>query len=355
MFRSHLLLFGLLIGTFTFGTASLYAQSGTEGISIRPAIIEEKMDPGTTETFSVGISNLSEQEQTYYLYTRDIVSATDAGVPVFAPEGIERTEFELRQWLTLDAESFTLAPGAEKRLAITISVPMSASPGTHFGGVFFSVEPPELRESGASVGYEVANIIAIRVAGEVMEKASIRQFSTDNYLYSAPEVAFNIKIENSGNTLLRPIGPLVIENMFGTEVGQVTFNENQGGVFPGNTREFTEKWVGEPPGFGRYEARVSPVFGEAGAHQTMSSTVTFWILPMNIILPALGILAFLLLVTYGIARLYIRRTLAEYSAAVGSRKIVRRKKGSSSAFLFVSMVMAIVTILFLLTLVLLFA
>lgn len=355
MNRFYVILYAILFLAFNFGVPAVFAQSGGEGISIRPATIEEMMEPGSTKTFTVGISNLSVQEQTYYLYTRDIVSATDVGVPIFAPEGIERTEFELRQWVTLDTESFTLAPGTEKQLAVTIAVPMSASPGTHFGGVFFSVEPPEMRESGAAVGYEVANIIAIRVAGEASEKASIRQFSTDNYLYSKPEVAFNIKIENSGNTLLRPTGPLVIENMFGTEVGQIIFNESQGGIFPGNGREFTENWVGEPPGFGRYEARVSPVFGEAGAHQTLSSTVTFWILPMNIILPALGVLAFLLLITYGMARLYIRRTLAEYSAVAGARKIVRRKKGNSSAFLFVSMVMVIVTTLFLLTLVLLFA
>lgn len=331
-----------------------FAQTGDAGIRIRPATIEELMEPGTVETFSVGISNLSGVEQTYYISTRDIISATDEGVPIFAPRGIERTEFELRQWISLDTESFTLQPNQEQNLAVTITVPSSASPGTHFGGVFVSVEPPEMRDSGAAVGYEVANIIAIRVAGQATERASIRQFSTDNYIYGSPNVEFNVKIENSGNTLIRPSGPLVIKNMFGSTAGELLFNESQGGVFPGNTREFTFEWAGDPPGFGRYEARVSPAFGEAGARQTLSSTVTFWILPMGIILPAVGVLATLLLVTYIIARLYIRKTLAQYTMG-STRKIARRRKGGSSAVFLVLGVMSVVTILFFIGLVILFA
>jgi len=356
MFRS--LIFSLSLAIVFLGSflSPVFAQSGDTGIRIRPAMIEELIEPGVTETFTVGISNLSTVEQTYYLYTRDIVSATDEGVPVFATEGIERTEFELRQWITLGTDSFILAPNEEFSLPVTISVPQSASPGTHFGGVFISVEPPEMRSSGAAVGYEVANIIAIRVAGEATEKASIRQFSTENYVYGSPEVNFNVKIENTGNTLIRPSGPLTIKNMFGTTVGELLFNEQLGGVFPGNTREFDFSWSGEPPGFGRYEARVSPVFGEVGAYQTLSSTVTFWIMPMNIILPALGILAALLLVTFGIARLYIRRTLAQYSGVGTTRRITRRRKGGGgSAFLLVSIVMVLVTVLFLGALVILFA
>ena len=355
MFRIISFLVFLLI--FLLSTQQqIFAQAGESGVGLRPASIEEAMDPGTSKEFTVTVSNLSGQDQTYYLYKRDIVGASDSGVPIFANDKIPKTEFDASEWIALTADTLDIKANGQAEMTYTVAVPDSASPGTHFAGVFVSMQPPKFRESGAAVGYEVANIISIRVAGEAVEKASIRQFSTDNYIYSKPNVTFDVKIENSGNTLIRPIGPLQVTNMFGKQVGVVTFNENLAGIFPGNTREFVTTWEGNFTGFGRYEAIVSPGFGEDGAKQTISSTVSFWILPMNIILPAIGVLATLLLVTYIIARLYVRRKLAFYSATSGTRRLVRRRKQSgSSAALLVMVVMLTVTALFLIVLLILFA
>ena len=331
------------------------AQVGA-GIGLKPATIEEGMDPGETKQFNVAISNLSNEDQIYYLYKRDISGVKDGGVPIFVDESIEKTRYELSEWVVLASDTLAIPKGEEGTLSFILSVPNDAVPGSHFGGIFISVEPPKLRESGASVGYEVANIISIRVAGEAIEKAQIRQFSTDNYVYGKPEVTFSIKLENEGNTLIRPYGPLTVTNMFGQEVANLKFNEELAGVFPGNTREFTLSWKESSLMFGRYEALISPGYGEEGFKQTTSSTVTFWILPMNIILPALGILGVLLLVTYVTVRVYINRKLAYYGATQGSRKLVRRRKDSnSSALLLVFVVMLTVTALFLLILLAFFA
>jgi hypothetical protein len=76
---------------------------------------------------------------------------------------------------------------------------------------------------------------------------------------------------------------------------------------------------------------------------------------MNIFLPALGALLFLLLVTYVSVRLYVRRTLNRMGAS-GSRRVVsRRRKGGMSAVLLVTVVMLAVTALFLIILLALFA
>ena len=354
MYRFITLIFLLPIIFFGFNL-SVKAQSD-EGIGLRPANIEEAMDPGQSKDFSVTVTNLSNQDQTYYLYKKDIVNASDSGVPIFADEKIAKTEFDVSEWMTLVIDTIDIKAHASLPFNFTIKVPDSATPGTHFAGVFVSMQPPKLRQSVASVGYEVANIISIRVAGEVEEKASIRQFSTDNYIYNKPEVIFNVKIENSGNTLLRPTGPLVVNNMFGKQVGMVIFNDKLAGVFPGITREFTTNWTGETPGFGRYEAIISPSFGEDGFKQTISSTVTFWILPMNIIAPAFGVLVFLLLITYVSARLYVRRKLAFYAATSGTRRLVkRRKQNGTSVVLLVLTTMFIVTALFIIVLLALFA
>lgn len=331
---------------------TVFAQGA--GIGLSPAVVEDSMNPGSTKTFSIEISNLSSSRQTYYLFTRDIVSVDAGGAPIFADEDIEKTGYELSEWLSLSTAEVTLEPGQKTPVEVTVAAPDDATPGSHFGGMFVSMEPPRMRSTGAAVGYEVANIFSIRIAGDAVENAQIRAFATDNFIYGKPKVTFHARIENKGTVLVRPVGPLEIHNMFGKRVAMLTFNESKAGVFPLLTRDFSITWTDENPGFGRYQAVLSLVYGEQGRLSTISSTASFWILPMNIIAPALGVLAFILLTVFIVMRLYIKRTLRLASA--GSRRIVRRRRnGGLSALLLITIVMLAVTALFLIILLVLFA
>ncbi|MBY0538350.1 DUF916 domain-containing protein [Patescibacteria group bacterium] len=348
-------LFTALLFAFVLLPSLSFAQSDA-GIGLKPANIAENMEPGEVRQFTVLVENVSGQDQNYYIFKRDISGVRDGGVPIFADNNLDTGGFALSDWIQLESDRLEVKAGEERAMSFIMSVPQDASPCDHFGGIFVSAEPPELEASGAAIGYQVANIVSIRVAGECIEKAQIRQFSTDNYFYGSSNVDFNLKFENSGNTLLRPTGPLTITNMFGKQVANLTFNEEQAGVFPGVTREFLFSWTSDQTGFGRYEAMVSPSYGEEGFKQTAFSTATFWILPMNIILPAAGVLAALLLIAYISIRVYVKRQLAYYGATSGTRKLVRRHTNNSSTpLLLILVVMVSVTALFLLILLALFA
>jgi hypothetical protein len=351
--RSFLVSFSVSLLLFLCFVSFVSAQGA--GIGIKPATIEDGAEPGERKEYSMGVTNLSNQEQTYFVFTRDIVGVESGGVPIYANEGDEKTGYELTQWVTLDVDEIVVGPGEEYSVNITIDIPEFATPGSHFGGVFISMTPPKLRSTGAAIGYQVANIISIRVAGDAIANAQIRQFSTGNFIYGQSKVDFHARVENKGTVLVRPVGPLEVYNMFGKRVSLLTFNQSKAGIFPGTEREFTIVWEDEGPGFGRYQAILSMVYGDQGRQSTISSTVSFWILPMNIILPALGVLAFLLLSAYIGVKLYIRSKLQV--VAGGSRRIVRNKRrgGGMSALLLVAVVMLAVTALFLIILLALFA
>ena len=345
----------LCVGLVAAAMPQLAAAQNDTGIGIRPALIEGPAEPGTTQTHKVSVTNLSSSQQVYFLFVRDIAGVTGAGAPLFANEDAEKTGFEVSEWVSLDRMEIDLAPGEETTIEATITVPEDATPGSHFGAIFVSLDPPRMRELGAAVGYDVANIISLRVAGDVDERAAIRQFATGNYIYGNSIVDFQVRIENEGNVLVRPIGPLEINNMFGRRAAILTFNESQAGVFPGVSRDFEITWEDEGPGFGRYEAILSLVYGEQGRVATMSSSVSFWILPMNIIGPALGVLAFLLLTTYISVRLYVRSKLR--SVQTGSRRLVKQRRANTGVplTLLLLVVMLLVTAIFLLVLLVLFA
>ena len=348
-----LLLIGFIACLAILAAATAQAQ-GQAGVSISPALIEESHDPGVKKEYSVTVKNLNDYEQKFYISTRDITDVKDGGTPVFANNNLEKTGMELANWISLGVTEITLPAGVSERVNFTMQIPADATPGSHFGSVFISVDAPEIAQSGAAIGYQVANIISIRVSGEANEGANIRQFSTEKFFHGSKNVNFEARIENTGNVLVRPTGPVEIFNMLGKKVDTVIFNESQGAVFPGKVREYNFSWQGDGAGFGRYEVVMSPVYGETGARKTMSSTASFWILPLNIILPALGALAFILLLSFIFVRLYIKRTLAHL--AHGQTRIVRRRKNKGvSATLLLVVVMLTVTAVFMIIMLVLFA
>lgn len=351
-FKCFLLLLTILAGLVAT-TTHVHAQGGA-GVSISPALIEETLDPGESKEYVLQVRNLQTTPQTYYLLTRNISDVRPGGVPVFAQEDDELTGMELADWIELPFTEITLEPNQELNVPFVMNVPEDASPGSHFGGVFVSVDPPEFNRSGAAVGYQVANIISIRVSGEVNESASIRQFSTERYFNGSLDIDFTVRIENSGNVLVRPVGPVTITNMLGQEVDQFIFNTEASGVFPRRDREFKFDWQGTGVGLGRYEVILSAVYGDQGAKRTMSSTASFWVLPMNIIGPALGVLAVLLLIVFVIVRIYINRTVAQLSG--GRTRIIRnRRRKGPSPLLLLTVVMLVVIALFLIVMLTLFA
>ncbi len=362
MSRNVLFKVGSFLPLFCFGLFALTlliplaadAQENQAGMSISPAIEEPgvPLDPGTTHEFEVTVKNLNPVEQTFYLSPRNIVDMKD-GTPVFS-ESNEATGMEMSDWIKLPVGQITVPAGASERVVYRLEIPQNATPGSHFGSIFISVDPPEIEKSGAAVGYKVANILIARVTGEAVDSANIRQFATKRFFHGSKNVDFSLRVENLGNVLVKPTGPVTVTNMLGQQVDTFMFNEPLAAVFPKRNREYIFNWTGKGTGFGRYEAAISVVYGENGARKTLSSTVSFWILPMNVILPALGALAFVLLVTFVFVKLYIRRTLAHLSHGQGRIVRKRRQKGLPATLL-LTVVMLTVTAVFMIALLVLFA
>jgi len=321
---------------------SVFAQSSS-GVELKPASIEQSANPGETIDTTFKLKNVSVTEQTYFLVVKDINGVRDNGVPLFAEENAEKTGFELSSWVGVSEEAFVLAPNQETVIPVKIQVPADATPGSHFGGIFVTVEAPNLRANGAAVGYEVGAIVSIRIAGDVVETARIREFSTDRLMYSKANVRFKVRVDNPGTVLIRPRGPLEIFNTItGKRLAILTVNDSFGGVFPGTTRDFEVGWESTDLAFGRYQGVVALLYGEKGNQTTVSAVVSFWVLPAHIILPILGIILFIVLAVYFGVRLHIKRTL-DTMVVGGARRVPARRRRQERGV--TSLVLVAVTIL----------
>lgn len=355
MFRTFCLLVGVIVCFGAVFPAALAQESA--GLGLTPTLIEEGVDPGSSLTETITVKNFSEVEQTYYFFTRDIAGVESGGRPIYADPGQETTGQEVSSWITLERTQLTLPAGGTDSFSIVIDVPEDATPGSHFGGVFGSLNPPpdDTTGVGAAVGYQVGNIVSLRVSGDIVEQAVIRSLQTDRYFYGDKRVDFVARVENKGNVLIRPRGPVEITNMLGDVVASPMMNESQNGVYPDSIRELTAAWGEDGLGFGKYTAMAALIYGEPGeAQQTMIANTTFWVLPWEIIRPLLIVLAVFTLLTYLFVRHYIKNQVRKLA---GGRQLVRATKTATgpSVWVLLAVIMLFVTAFTLLIILLLFA
>ncbi len=354
MRKNIFLVFAAFISVFVASANVTYAVEEA-GIKLIPATIEELADPGAVLVEELSTTNISDQDREYYIYKKNIKGVEDGGVPVFSSDDEELTGYEITEWIELQSESIQIAKGETVSFPVTIKVPESATPGSHFGGIFVSLEPPKLRETGAAVGYEVASVVSIRISGDVRDEARIRSLSTSKLFYPSKHVDFMAKVENQGNILIRPYGPLTIKSMFGGKEKVVSVNESLAGVFPGTIRDLQFSWEEEGIGFGRYEAVLALVYDAEVGQKTIDASIVFWVFPLKVILPILFAFVAIIVVGYLLTRYYINQTLMR---AAGGRRISSnryRRQVGVSRFTFVFISVLGVLVLFLIMLLIFFA
>ncbi|MEK7608589.1 MAG: hypothetical protein AAB495_03340 [Patescibacteria group bacterium] len=355
----HILRFCLVFCVFllfvaVFNVSSVALGQERVGAKVQPAFIdgpEARIDPGSSKNYVLKVTNLDSEEKTYSIVTRDIKGLSESGDPVFAdPE--EDILAGISLWVRTNKKILTVGPGGTGEVLATISVPSDASPGGHFGGVFFVVGAKSLSETGSGVGYEIGTLINLRIAGEIKEEARIREFSSEKMIYGSPNVLFSTRVENLGNVLVRPRGPVEITSMFGKKKKTIVMNDERSGVFPGQERSFESRWEGDGFSFGRYQATISLAYGEE-VSRTISSSIAFWVLPLKTILPVFGgLVAIILLVAFSF-KIYLKRRIKEFeqAGAIQGGSVLGRGEARTpfSRLLFVTLgVMFFVLVLFLL-------
>lgn len=320
--------FGVGMAMLLIGIQPAIAHAQAEGLKVSPAVLEDNAALGQVYQFAVTVTNLAHTETTLVAKARDIKGLDETGLPIFASPG-ETTDYSLSSWIDLPRDPITLGPGETRSIPFSVRVPADASPGAHFGGVFLESEAPKLSSSGAGIGYSVGTIIDLKLPGDVVEDAQLREFSTKRFIYGSPSVSFTAKVSNLGNVLARPTGIIEITDMFGKKVGTVNVNDTAAPVFPGSERSYAADWEGNSFAFGRYQAVLSLVYGDQ-ERKTISATASFWVLPLKPILFIAGFLMGLILTIFVGVRLYIRKTLRAMGA--GKRVVpqsVRRQRSVS--------------------------
>jgi hypothetical protein len=210
-----------------------------------------------------------------------------------------------------------LAPGEDKNLTYTISIPSDAPAGAYYGAITYRAVPANQvgPENGqVALTANVASLVLVEVPGDITEKIQITsvkalQDGKSGSVFSKAPTKSAITIKNLGNSFAKPFGTVSVTNMSGKQVYSYEINNStpRSNVLPKTSRAFTDdvKNIKKP---GRYTITANISFGSGG--EVITQKVSFWVIPVWLI----AVIAILLI-----------------GIVVGTYTLYRRQYGSHSA------------------------
>jgi hypothetical protein len=297
------------------------AQTSTVGgnaLKIAPVRDSIAMDPGTSKVIDVYITNLTSVPATLKGVVNDFTAGTDeAGQPQLILDENQQAPSHSLKAYTGTIGSFTLAPGAQKDVKVTITVPKGAPGGGYYGAVRFYPQQ-KAGEKNLNLAASVGSLVLLRVNGDVQEKLSIATFDVrrgDNaaFFFTGNKNMKNVvRFQNTGNIQLEPFGKLQLKR-FGKLVGEYEVNtqDPKANVLPDSIRRFDTK-LPKVSAFGKFTLEGNFGYGTTG--QLLTAKVTFYVVPVVYV-----IIAVILLVLIVLAIVLLPRMIRSYN-----RRIIRR-------------------------------
>lgn len=320
-------LFVVVGSSHVFAVGETSVKNGQNTLRISPVRTDAIIKKGETGIVSIKVSNLSKTPMTVRPYENDFVAGSNEdGQPAlildvdkYAPSHSLKRFMKPLQDVTVPAEGSV-------DVKLSISVPADAQAGGYFGAVRLQ---PVTTEGTSNVGIDssVASLVLLTVPGALVEKLNLTNFNvyqgdkTDAWFQSANDLSVKFRLENVGNVQAAPHGAITVKQ--GNDVIYTSdFNNDtpRQVVLPDSARkwEVPLKGLGS---FGRYTVEAVLTYGEK--NESINITKTFWIIPMSVIIIAVGGTLGLIALIVGIW-LFLRRYKRKVLSSSGGRRGYRR-------------------------------
>lgn len=315
------LVFTILFILLLIPLSSVSAQQQTErkfnGIIIQPAIEFLEVDRSEVTSGTIRLTNDFEQEQTITLYPIFFLfsQSGESGEPDLYLNPSLPESADGSKWFDTVQESVTLQQGEFLDVEYVVNVPIDAEPGGHYVAVIFS-EDENLELTDVTLNRSIGTLFFLNVSGDVQTGGELIEFRSVRNWYDFTPFEFETRYRNDGNTHDVIGGNIFIHRGDITNpTGEIEVNSNGQVVLPGLIRSYLNTFNGglisraEDGTFridlaswrqlylGEYDATLKLFHDSPSGERTISEkTISFWVIPWQLIFPML--VALLLLVIY---------------------------------------------------------
>jgi hypothetical protein len=323
----HVWLLSLLLILFLTLSYIALPFNTARAFTVTPIRLELSGDPGAVISGSFSVYNDSNTDRTLYTSAQNFEAKDETGNPVFVPGNDG-----LVSWVHM-AASFDSKARQEVKIPFTISIPKNAEPGGYFAGLFASTLPNNAGAGQVALGSRIGTLLLLTVNGNISEGITVLEFGTDNSqrFFTSLPINFYYRFQNSGADRIKPLGDVLIKNIFGMTTKILNANKNNGNVLPKSIRRFETAWISssgdvrqEPDAqsemqntsgffasaayewhnfaFGIYNAHLNLAYGNFNPKSATASYI-FFVFPWHLLL----ILIIILIILFFVLRFWLRR------------------------------------------------
>jgi len=320
---NSLVLLLLLMATAVplLSSINTHAQNddGAFSIQVTPSPIVDSIKPGVRKTIEFRVRNAGTRTEQLRVDLRKFKVNDNS-------EEIELTDekpAEVSDWIKVASPTFSIDAGATFVEKLDINPPYDIGFSYSFVVLVSRDKEPSGQEAKTKIKGSVAifTLLGVDRPGAV-RKFEIAEFNTDHRLYEYLPVKFDVKLNNSGNTIVQPFGNIFIQRDINSSQPITVLKLNESGAYllPNTTRTLSTSWTDGFPlyiekkdvessnkkrlvwdwsrvqniRFGRYYGKLVAVYNDGQRDVPVEATISFWIIPWKILL--IIILAFVILV-----------------------------------------------------------
>lgn len=266
--KKFLLLNIIILGIFLFLIGDSY------GITVGPAKLEYKVDPGTIIEGQILLMNETTEKQIFYPSFEKFIEVN--GEKKF----LSGEKSELTEWFKFPKE-ISLEAGERKDIPFKIEVPQNAPPGGHFAVIWWGNKAEGTSGDQVAIVTRAGILVYLQVAGDINESGNLLNFNLPKFLFWSFPSDFLVSFKNEGNTYLKPKGDITIKNIFGGTKTIFGVNEANRILLPESmdNLRIAPKFSKTPFAFGPYRAILTLNWGDKP--EMVQKTIWFFVLPIK--------------------------------------------------------------------------
>lgn len=315
---------------------------GNFSLQVTPSPLVATLKPGVPTELELKIRNGSTASEELKIEAKRFKLNDTTGEITFDSS----TPPEIVDWLSFSAPTFTVQPGEWYTQKVKLALPRESGFSYAFALQISRANLPTTNTGGRLINGSVAVFTLLNVDRPgATRKVELVSFKPSQGLYEYLPAKFDLRLKNTGNTIVQPYGNIYIQRGAGDEQALATLpvNDVRAYLLPGSERTLSATWNDGFPvaktttdssgkqssaldwnfdrasrfRIGSYTARAVAVYNDGTRDVPVNGELSFWVLPWKAILLILLVLgaAFFLL------RRYIKlRTEKAVKKALASQK-----------------------------------
>ncbi len=248
--------------------------------TVSPTRIEANLRQGQAQTVNISVLNSLGREASFALSVEDVEGAS--GEEVFALQGEIDGQYSIRNFVKVEQRVFTISHGERAHIPITLDIPAQAEGGGLYGALIVTLLDDDRQE--AVVGTDVRTRIGVLLLGRLEdsvpggELVSFGVINNEKVLSNGP-VHMQVAFSNTGNVHLNPAGVVIIKDIFGRVIDEVTLE--RWFVLPDSVRTLVFE-TNRQHLLGYYSAVLE--LNRGYGNFTDERRVSFWVIPWILVI-----------------------------------------------------------------------